>query len=80
MTSAEIAAQLRIARESAGLTQTQLAARLYCTQPRVSAIESGKAGLSVERLTRWATECGCNVLIKKVAAAVDIGDSGCIFW
>lgn len=62
--------QLRDARQWAALTQAELATRLGCSQPRVSAIETGKAGMSVERLRRWAEACGCVLAIKKM-------DDGC---
>jgi ribosome-binding protein aMBF1 (putative translation factor) len=50
--------RLRRARERAGLTQAQLAARLHVTQPMVSSTEAGRARVSARYLARVLKACG----------------------
>ena len=57
--------RLRAARENYALTQVELARLLGCSQSRVSDIEGGKRGLSVERLQRWAAACGCRLALER---------------
>jgi transcriptional regulator with XRE-family HTH domain len=49
---------LRLAREEAGLTQSELAKRLRCTQQAVAQAERWQSNPTVEFLRSWATQCG----------------------
>jgi transcriptional regulator with XRE-family HTH domain len=49
---------LREAREGAGLTQTELARRLGCSQQAVAQAERWEGNPTVEFIRRWATACG----------------------
>lgn len=49
---------LREAREAAGLTQAELAARLDCTQQAVARAERWRSNPTVSLLRRWATATG----------------------
>lgn len=51
---AEIAARLRMARETAGLSQGQVAKRLGMHRPTVSEIEAGRRRVSAEEITQFA--------------------------
>ena len=53
-----IGASLRDARETAGLTQVQLAAKLRVTQPMVAAAESGKGRVAERYVARVLKACG----------------------
>lgn len=53
----KVALRLRKARERAGLTQTELAARLGAGQPYVSAIETARDPISEERASAWLDAC-----------------------
>jgi ribosome-binding protein aMBF1 (putative translation factor) len=68
--SARLAAALRVgiavryARESAGVSQTELAARMGVAQSAVSRIEAGRSNITVEMLTRIATALGASLSVK----------------
>jgi len=49
---------LREAREGAGMTQTELAQRLGCSQQAVAQAERWEGNPTVEFIRRWATACG----------------------
>lgn len=49
---------LRVARESAGLTQTQLAEKLGITQQAVARAERWNSNPTVGFIRRWAQACG----------------------
>jgi transcriptional regulator with XRE-family HTH domain len=53
-----VAARLRIARESAGLTQGQVARRMRMHRPTVSEIEAGRRRVSAEELAQFASLYG----------------------
>lgn len=54
---------LREARERAGLTQADLAARLGCSQQAVAQAERPDANPTVRLLRRWAAATGCRLEI-----------------
>ena len=55
---------LKDIRESAGLTQSELAVRLGVTRPRVSQIESTEGNsISLEVLNKFASACGFKVQV-----------------
>lgn len=54
---------LRLAREEAGLTQAELAARLGVSQQAVSQAERWDANPTVGLLRRWAEACGADLKI-----------------
>lgn len=60
---------LRGVRESAGLTQIDLAARLKHTQTFVSAAERGMRRLDALQLHDWCLACGSNLVT--LAKAID---------
>ena len=49
---------LRAARETAGLTQSQLAAKLGVTQQAIARAENWNSNPTVGLMNRWARECG----------------------
>ena len=53
-----LATRLRLARESAGLTQGQVARRMHMHRPTVSEIEAGRRRVSAEELTQFAVLYG----------------------
>ena len=55
---------LRVARESAGLTQAQLALRLEVTQQAVAQAERWDSNPSVAFIKRWAEACGTRLEIR----------------
>lgn len=57
---ARLGAELRRLRESAGLVSRDVAAWLGTSQAQISNIESGKHGISEERLRRLAEHYSCN--------------------
>jgi transcriptional regulator with XRE-family HTH domain len=63
--------ELRKAREAAGLTQQQVAARAQMDRAYVSEIERGKVSLSVERLFRLCEAIGIrpSVILARVERA-----------
>lgn len=60
-TRERIAARLRLARESAGLTQGQAALRMQMHRPTVSEIEAGRRRVSAEELVQLAGLYGVSV-------------------
>jgi len=60
-TKSSIGARMRAAREAAGLTQVELAARLGVRQAQVSLYESGAREPGAVLLWRWAQAIGCDV-------------------
>lgn len=56
------------ARESAGLTQAELARRMGTTQSAIAAIEAGARRPTVELLERLARACGGRLTIRIEAA------------
>lgn len=57
----DIAIKIAIAREKAGLTQSQLAAKLDTTQSVISRIEQGNQNLSIQMLSRIASVLHCHL-------------------
>ena len=55
---------LRTAREEAGLTQAELAARLGITPQAVARAERWDANPTIERMRRWAEACGRTVAVR----------------
>ncbi len=60
---------LRGVREGAGMTQTDLAARLGVTQQAIAQAERWHSNPTVELLRRWAIACGSTVEITWTPAA-----------
>lgn len=60
---------LRLARERAGLTQRQLAARLGVSQQAVAQAEQWNANPTVHFLRRWAASCGADLRIELQSAS-----------
>ena len=56
-----VASRLRLAREMAGLTQSQVAMDMRWHRPTVSEIEAGRRRVSVEELSRLARVYGVSV-------------------
>ena len=54
---------LRELRENAGLTQTQLAAKLKIAPATVSNAEAGKRNVSVPLALEWIEACGATLVI-----------------
>lgn len=52
------AARLRAAREAAGLTQAELAARMGVGQPSIARVEGEHDNVSDARATAWLEACG----------------------
>jgi transcriptional regulator with XRE-family HTH domain len=50
----QIASRLRLARETAGLSQGQVAKKMDLHRPTISEIEAGRRRVSAEELTRFA--------------------------
>ena len=57
---------LRLARESAGLTQQELARRLGCSQQAVAQAERWNSNPTATFMRRWATECDRTLQIRVV--------------
>ena len=55
-------AMLRYMRQTAGLTQRELARRQGIDQPLVSDREKGNRNVPMATLTKIADECGCDVM------------------
>jgi predicted transcriptional regulator len=64
----EIAAELLRARLRAGLSQTELAARMGTSQPAVARLESSDTLPSTKTLLRYARATGSKVRVKLSAA------------
>lgn len=58
---AELGAALRRLRETAGLTQAQLAERVGVRSQFVSAVERGERGPRWDTLRRWLAACGATL-------------------
>ncbi len=52
-TKEEIAGRLKLARETAGLSQGQVAKRLEMHRPTISEIEAGRRNVSAEEITKF---------------------------
>lgn len=59
---------LRLARESAGLTQAELAERLGISQQAVAQAERWMSNPTVAFIERWSVACDCNLKIELVVA------------
>src|SRR4029453_10226816 len=57
----QIAALLRLARESAGLSQGQVAKKMNLHRPTISEIEAGRRRVSAEELAQFAQLYGVDV-------------------
>jgi transcriptional regulator with XRE-family HTH domain len=57
----QIASRLRLARESAGLSQGQVAKKMNIHRPTVSEIEAGRRRVSAEELAHFAELYGVDV-------------------
>jgi transcriptional regulator with XRE-family HTH domain len=57
----QIASRLRLARESAGLSQGQVAKKMDLHRPTISEIEAGRRRVSAEELTQFAGLYGVDV-------------------
>src|SRR5207249_1705688 len=65
LAKAQLAHEIAVLVDSAGLTQAQAAKRLGIDQPKVSLLLRGRlAGFSIERLFRFLNELGQDVEIK----------------
>ena len=53
----KLGAKLHRARVRAGLSQSELAVRLGCAQPSVSAVEHGREACSEDRAGAWLAAC-----------------------
>lgn len=58
---------LRVAREGAGLTQAELAAKLGISQQAVAQAERWVSNPTVAFIERWSTACHCKLKIELVA-------------
>jgi DNA-binding XRE family transcriptional regulator len=56
--------RLRLARETAGLTQSALSRRLRCSQQAVAQAERWQSNPTVEFVHRWARACGSTARIE----------------
>lgn len=61
----DTAAEIRIVRERAGLTQALLAQRAGTSQATLSAYESGRKQPSIETLTRLLAACGSRLDVRR---------------
>jgi transcriptional regulator with XRE-family HTH domain len=69
--------ELRVARVSAGLSQSQLARLAGVSQTTVSAVERGTRGVTMEVACRLAAGCGCELGVRLFPAdGVALRDSG----
>lgn len=59
---------LRVARESAGLTQAELAKTLGVSQQAVAQAERWESNPTIAFIQRWSSACNCNLKIKLSAA------------
>lgn len=64
---------LRAMRESARMTQAQLAERLGRSQPSIAGIESGRQGITLAQAHDWARVCG-GVLVVGAEVATRLPD------
>src|SRR5437016_5983045 len=71
----EIAGRLRLARETAGLSQGQVAKRLNMHRPTVSEIEAGRRRVSAEEIVIFADLYGIDANWIMAGSKGSIGDS-----
>ena len=71
-TALRIGIAIRDAREDAGITQTELAARMGVAQSALSRIEAGRANITVEMLSRIANALGAPLSVKLGAGEVPL--------
>ena len=64
----ELAAEMIGARQRAGLTQAELAARMGTTQSVIARLESGRTLPSMKTIARYAAATGSRPQVKLVAA------------
>jgi transcriptional regulator with XRE-family HTH domain len=64
VTEKELSQRLRALRLQAGLSQTQLAAKLGEGRERLSAYEQGRNGVPLELAQRWAEACGHRLVVE----------------
>ena len=62
--SKELGQRLSSARDSAGVTQTQVAKRMKTTQPVIARLESGRELPSTRTLARFAAAIGRHLVIE----------------
>jgi UDP-N-acetylglucosamine 1-carboxyvinyltransferase len=55
---------LRVARESAGLTQTELAEKLGVSQQAVAQAEKWESNPTISFIQRWSSACNCKLKIE----------------
>lgn len=72
--------ELRKMREHAGMTPQAMAAALGTDPPKISQMESGRAGISPERLRSWASASKCNNTPLIEALVVMAQDRGRRWW
>jgi transcriptional regulator with XRE-family HTH domain len=65
----QLAVNLAAARQSAGLSQVELAKRIGVAHSTISATESGKTELRATALIKWAA--ACNVSLANIAEGVE---------
>jgi transcriptional regulator with XRE-family HTH domain len=65
----DVAQELRAARDRAGLTQAELAARAGTSQATVSAYESGHKSPSLQTLSRLLAETGARLAVEQAPPA-----------
>jgi len=63
---AELGAEIKAARERAGLTQRELAERTSISEVHLCSVEKGKSQVSLETLRQLAFSSGCHVKISLV--------------
>jgi transcriptional regulator with XRE-family HTH domain len=71
----QIAGRLRLARETAGLSQGQVAKRLDMHRPTISEIEAGRRRVSAEELTKFGELYGIDANWITVGSSNTGGDS-----
>lgn len=64
--SVDIGAEIRQARESAGLTQGQAAERYGCAQPTWSGWETNRSAMTTHTLNAIARALGCELRVRLV--------------
>jgi ribosome-binding protein aMBF1 (putative translation factor) len=62
--AAEVGERVRAARESAGLSQRELAARMGTSQAAIARLEAGGVGATLTTLHRAATAVGMELLVE----------------
>ena len=59
---------LRIAREEAGLTQSELAEKLRVSQQAIAQAEKWESNPTIAFIQRWSTACNCRLKIDLAVA------------